>query len=124
MIGVRAMCFMLVSGFSVSKCVQLSGTRACFFSNFLLFRIMCVRYLTTICEKDSISLWILELRICRFWRSLTVVVCVVPLNNVVIIVGLVPSTLVGIGVGGGWRNYEVFGCCRESILAVSEFKYL
>jgi hypothetical protein len=47
---------------------------------FLIFfvRIMCVRYLIAMWEKDSISLWILELGICRSWRSLTIVVCVVP----------------------------------------------
>ena len=55
-----------------------SGTKACFFSDFHLFRIMCVRYLVAIWEKDSISLWILELGICRSWRSLTIVVCIVP----------------------------------------------
>ena len=55
---VRAMCSMLVLGFSVNKCLQSSGTGNCFFSNFLLFRIMCVRYLIVSWEKDSISLWI------------------------------------------------------------------
>ena len=63
---------MLVLGFSVSKCVQSSGTKACFFSNLLLLRIMCVRYLV------AIRLWILESEIYRYWRTLTVIVCIVP----------------------------------------------
>ena len=71
-ISVRAMCSMLVLGFSVSQCVWLSETRDCFFPNFLFCRIMCVRYLIAIWEKDSISLWILEPKICRSWRSLTI----------------------------------------------------
>ena len=37
--------------------------------------------------KDSISLWIRELEICRFWRSLIVVICIVPLIPAVIIMG-------------------------------------
>jgi hypothetical protein len=61
---VRTLCFVLLLGFSASKCVQSSGSEACLFSNFLLFRIMCVRYLLAIWEKDSISLGILELGIC------------------------------------------------------------
>ena len=65
MVSVRAMCSMLILGFDVSKCVYLSGTRVCFFTTFLLFRIMCVRYLIGIWEKDSVSLWILKLEICR-----------------------------------------------------------
>ena len=74
MVSVRAMCFMSVLGSNVSKCVHASGIGACYvsFSNFLLFKIMRVRYLV------AISLWILELGICRSWRSLTIVVCVVP----------------------------------------------
>jgi hypothetical protein len=64
---------------------NLDGTGACFISNFLLFRIMCVRYLVAIWEKDSISLWILELEICMSWRSLTIVVYIVPFILVVII---------------------------------------
>ena len=59
-------------GFSVSKCVESSGTRVCFSSDFLLFRIMGVRYLIAIWKKDSIRLWILELGICTSWGSLTV----------------------------------------------------
>ena len=41
-------------------------------------RIMCVRYLIAIWEKVLISLWILELGICKSRRSLAFVVCVVP----------------------------------------------
>ena len=48
---------------------------------------MCVKYLIANWEKDSISLWIWELEICRSWRSLTVVVCVAPLILAVIIMG-------------------------------------
>ena len=40
---------------------------------------MYIRYLIAIWEKDSISLWILELEICRSWKSLSIVVCTVPL---------------------------------------------
>ena len=46
-----------------------------------------VRYLIAIWEKNSISLWILKLGSCRSLRSLTVVVCVVPLILAVIIMG-------------------------------------
>ena len=52
---------------------------ACLFSSLLLFGIMYVKYFVAICEKASISLWILELGICRSWRSLMIVVCIVPL---------------------------------------------
>ena len=49
---------------------------------------MCVRNLVAIWEKDSsISLWILELDICRSWRCLIVVVCIVPLVHATIIMG-------------------------------------
>ena len=71
---------MLVSVFS--QVVQ-----ACFLSNYLLFRIMRVKYLIAVWEKDSISLWILELGICRSWRSLTIIACIVPLIHAVIIIG-------------------------------------
>ena len=70
---------MLVSAFSQVVLGLVS------FLNFFLFRIMCVRYLRAIWEKDSISLWSLELGICRSWRSLTVVVCIMPLIPTVII---------------------------------------
>ena len=69
---------MLVSMFS-----QV-GPRFVSFLNFLLFRIMCVRYLIEMWEKDSISLWILEFRFCRSWRSLIIVACVLPLIHVVV----------------------------------------
>ena len=62
-VGLRVLCqfwvLVLVNVFS-----QV-GTGVCFFSNFLLFRIICVRYLIAIWEKDSINIWILELGICR-----------------------------------------------------------
>ena len=48
---------------------------------------MSVRCLIAIWEKDFISVWILELGICRSWRSLTIVVCIVPLTYGVIIMG-------------------------------------
>jgi hypothetical protein len=48
---------------------------------------MCVWYLIAIWGKDSISLWILELRICKPWSSLTIVVCIVPLIHDMIIIG-------------------------------------
>ena len=48
---------------------------------------MCVRDLIVIWEKDSIRLWILELGICKFWRSLAVVVCIVSLIIAKIIMG-------------------------------------
>ena len=60
---------------------------ACFFSNFLLFRIICVRNLIAIWEKDFINLWILELGFYRSWRSLTILVYIVPLIHVVIVMG-------------------------------------
>ena len=42
MVSVRSMCSMLVLGFNASKWVSQMGMGACFFLNFLLFRIMCV----------------------------------------------------------------------------------
>ena len=48
---------------------------------------MYVMYFIAIWEKDSIRLWILGLGICRSWRSLTVVICIVPLIHAVIIMG-------------------------------------
>ena len=43
MVGVRGMCSMLVLGSSVSECVYLGGTGACFIFYSHLFWIMCVR---------------------------------------------------------------------------------
>ena len=40
-----------------------------------------------ICEKDSISLWILEFGICRPWRCLVVVVWIVARIPTMIVVG-------------------------------------
>jgi hypothetical protein len=40
-----------------------------------------------ICEKDTISLWILEFGICRSWRCLGVVVWIVARIPTVIVVG-------------------------------------
>ena len=54
-------------------------------------------------HKDFIGLWILELGICRSWRGLTVVVCVMPLVHVVIIMADSIIHLVGTRVGGEWR---------------------
>jgi hypothetical protein len=87
--------------FSVSKYVYSSGIRICFFSNFRLFRIMCVRYLRAIWEKGFISLWILELGICRSWRSLTIVVCIVSFIHAVFILG--GSTIHPSWDRSGWR---------------------
>ena len=61
--------------------------RTCFFSNFLLFGIMCVGYFITIFEQDWIKLWILELGICRSWRCLVVIVWTVPHIPTMIIMG-------------------------------------
>ena len=82
---------------------------------------MCVRHLIAIWEKDSISLWILELGICRSW-TLTVVVCLIPLIPGVIIMGhstIHPS--LGIGVGGEWHIYHVF---RLVTFSVPVWKFL
>ena len=46
-------------------------------------------------EEDSISLWILELIICRFWRRLTIVVCIVT---------FVPAMMI---MGGELHTYQV-----------------
>jgi hypothetical protein len=51
----------------------ISGIGVCFFPSFFLFRIVCVRYLIAIGEKDSNISWILDMRICRSWWC---VVCV------------------------------------------------
>ena len=88
---------------------------------------MCARYLIAIWKKDySIRLWILELEICKSWRSLTIVVSIVLLIRVMIIMAVVQSTLVGIEVGGEGVliKFLVGGLCKESIVAVSEFNYL
>jgi hypothetical protein len=82
-VRVRGMCSLLLLGFSVNMC-SVKWEWGCFFINFLLFKIMCFSYFIAICEKDSISLWILKLEICRSWRTLMVVLCKVPLNLVVI----------------------------------------
>ena len=73
-----------------------------FFFNLLLVRIMCVRCLIAFCEKDSISLWILELGISRSSRSLTVVVCIVPFIHAVSIMG--GSTIHPSWDRNGWRK--------------------
>jgi hypothetical protein len=52
-----------------------------------MYRIMCVRYLVAFWKDDSISLHILELGICRFWRSLIIVVCIEPLIPIVVVMG-------------------------------------
>ena len=62
---------------------------------------MCVRYLIAFWEKNSISLWILELGICRSWRSLIVVVCIMPCIFAVIIMG--GSTIHASWDKSGWR---------------------
>ena len=85
-----------------------------------------MRYLTTIWEKDSISLWILELEICRSWGNLSIVVCIVPLIHAVIIMD--GSTIQHKWDRSGMENamfikFLVGGFCGESIVAVSEFKY-
>ena len=49
------------------------GIGDCYFSSFLLFRMMCVRYRIDIFEKISISLWILGLGILSSLRLLKVV---------------------------------------------------
>ena len=121
MVSVRAMCSMLVLGFNVSMCVLSSGTKARFFPNFFLFRIMCVGYLLAIWEKDSISLWILELGICSSWRSLTIVVCIVFLIPIVIIMGgsIIQTSLDKSGwrmayfqVFGWWLMQGIYCCCK------------
>jgi hypothetical protein len=68
---------------------------------------MCIRYPIAICEKDSISLWILELGICRAWRSLIVIVCVVPLTPIVSLIGdstIHPSSW----KRSGWRVDSIY----------------
>ena len=55
MVSVWAICSMLFLGFSVSECVKSSRMGGCFFFNFLLFRIICVRYLIAIWGRDFIS---------------------------------------------------------------------
>ena len=80
---------------------------------------MCIRYLTTIWENGFISLWIMGM--CRSWRSITIVVCIVPFIRVVIIMGGGTNPPVGIAVGGEWHIYQVFGwwllqgicCCNK-----------
>ena len=58
-----------------------------FLSNFVMYMIMCVRYLIAIWENDSISLHILELGICRSWRTLIIIVCIEPLIPAVVAMG-------------------------------------
>ena len=78
-----------------------AGTIACFLYDFLLFRVLCVKYLTSIREKVFISLWILELGSCRSWRSLKYVVCVMPLILTMNIIGC--STIHPSWDRSGWR---------------------
>ena len=77
------------------------GPRLVSFFNSLMFRIMCVRYLIAVWEKDSISFWILELGICRSWRTLTVVVSKLPRIPAMIIMG--GSTIHPSWDKSGWR---------------------
>ena len=72
---------------------------------------MCVRYLVAIWEKISIGLRILELGICRTWRSSTVVVCRVPLIPTMIIIG--GSIIHPSWERSGWRMAYIssFGWC-------------
>ena len=60
-------------------------------------------------EKDSISLRMLEFGICKSWRSLTVVVCIMPFIHVVIVMGGSTIHHIGVDVGGEWCIYQVFG---------------
>ena len=69
---------------------------------------MCARYFIIINEKDSISLSILRLGICRSWRCLVVVVWIVPHIHAMIIMGGSIVHPVGFGVGVEWRIYLVF----------------
>jgi hypothetical protein len=67
---------------------------------------MCARYLKTNWKKDSfISLWILELGVCRIWRSLRVVVCIVSLIHATIIMG--GSTIHPTWDRSGWRMANI-----------------
>ena len=62
---------------------------------------MCVRYLIPLWERDSISLWGLELGICSSRRSFIIVVCIVPLILAMIVMG--GSTIHPSGDRSGWR---------------------
>ena len=66
----------------------------------------------------------LELEISRSWRSLTVVVCKMPLIPTMIIMVVVLSTLVRIGVGGECIFIKILVCgfYGESIIIVSEIQ--
>jgi hypothetical protein len=64
-----------------------------------------VSFLIAIREGNSISLWILESWIYKFWRSLTFVVCVVPLIHAVIV--LDGSTIHPSWNRIGWRMVNI-----------------
>jgi hypothetical protein len=85
---------------------------------------MCVKHLIAIWEKDSISLWILELGICRSW-SLTVVVCIIPLIPGVIIMG--HSTIHPSWDRSGWRmaylsSFSVGNFCGAGVEVLVVFE--
>ena len=60
---------------------------ACFFSSFLLLRMMCVNYLMSISEELFISLFFLCCGILRFVTHLMIGVCMEPLTPTVMIMG-------------------------------------
>ena len=72
--------------------------------------------------------WILELGICRCWRSLIIVVCKVPaLISNAILLGSTKNHPSWDRIFNGWRRiYRVCGwwLIWESIIIVSEFNYL
>lgn len=64
-LSVRSMCSMLVLGISVSGYFSRVGSGLIFYtSNSFCLRIMYAMCPLAICEKDFVSLWILELEIC------------------------------------------------------------
>lgn len=71
--------------YSCVICVHGSGIGVCFFFNFLWLRMMSARYLMKICEKVSMSLWILLVRILRSNKFLMMVLCIVHVIHVIMI---------------------------------------
>ena len=54
---------------------------------FLLWRLICVKFMRASCEKTTISSCILVMGICRSWSIFVVVVCTVPLIHIVMMMG-------------------------------------
>lgn len=78
------------------------------FFSFLLLRMMYVRCLMKICEKVSMSLWILLLRILRSNKLLPLGLCIVTLIHAIMIFGVELTTRIGVSDVCSMSNFNNF----------------